>query len=63
MGFIKMHGEGWDSIDVYCYRVEASADFDGVMLDFQAPTPLMMKYWLDPSKPLEESGPYRPNRQ
>ncbi len=51
----------WELVDAYCYRVEASADFDGVMLDYQSPTPLMMKYWFDPLKMKEESDPWRPN--
>ena len=58
---LEKKGEGWDMIDAYCYRVEASGDFDGVMLDFQLPTPLLLKYWFDPDKPLEEGDPYRPD--
>jgi hypothetical protein len=54
-------GPEWEETEAYCYRVEASGDFDGVMLDFQSPTPLMIKYWFDPSKPKEEADPYRPN--
>lgn len=50
-----------EEVDAYCYRVKASGDFDGVMLDFPSPTPLQLKYWLDPSKPKEEGDPWRPN--
>ncbi len=57
---LKRHGD-WEMVDAYCYRVNASADFDGVMLDIQSPTPLMLKYYFDPSKPKEEADPYRPN--
>lgn len=57
---LERHGD-WEMVDAYCYRVEASGDFDGVMLDFPSPTPLQLKYWLDASKPKEEGDPYRPN--
>ncbi len=53
--------EGWGMVDAYCYRVKASGDFDGVMLDFPSPTPLQLKYWFDPSKPKEAGDPYRPD--
>jgi len=58
---LEQKGQGWDLVDAYCYRVEASADFDGVMLDFAAPTPFQLKYLFDPSKPKEEGDPYRPD--
>jgi hypothetical protein len=58
---LEKKGEGWDMIDARCYRVKASGDFDGVMLDYGSPTPLQMKYWFYPSKPLEEGDPYRPD--
>jgi hypothetical protein len=50
-----------EETEAYCYRVNASADFDGVMLDYPAPTLFQLKYWFDPSKPKEEADPYRPN--
>ncbi len=46
--------------EAYVYRVMASTDFDGVMLDFASPTPFRMKYLFNMSKEKEEGDDYRP---
>lgn len=46
--------------EAYVYRVKASKDFDGVMLDYASPTPFQFKYMFDASKEKEEGDDYRP---
>ncbi len=64
------YGEVHDESDIgqtygraigFVRRIKASKDFDGVMLDYQAPTPLMMKYFFNSSKTKKPEDPYRPD--
>ncbi|MHA1724220.1 MAG: hypothetical protein ACTSXH_05185 [Promethearchaeota archaeon] len=49
-----------DDVDALLYRIEASKNFDGVMLDFAPPEEWQAKYYFDPTKSLEPGDPYRP---
>ena len=64
------YGEVHDESDIgqtygrtigFVRRIKASKDFDAVMLNYQSPTPLMMKYFFKPSKIKEPNDPYRPD--
>jgi hypothetical protein len=54
-------GTGMEMTDALVFRVNASGDFDGVMLDIVTPQEWEMKYWFNSSKEKEEADPYRPD--
>ncbi|MFX1299221.1 MAG: hypothetical protein ACFFD2_30710 [Promethearchaeota archaeon] len=49
-----------EEVDALLYRVEASVNFDGVMLDFSPPLDWQAKYYFDPTRELDPEDQYRP---